>query len=82
MHCEITAIGFDNSEMCWQFDLGHRKYSEVPILSSEAIVDGRVGVGAVVIALYVAYFIMALMAVLRNRRGGVKGVKIGSVEMH
>ena len=82
MHCEITAIGFDNSEMCWQFDLDHRKYSEVPILSSEAIVDGRVGVGAVVIALYVAYFIMALMAVLRNRRGGVKGVKIGSVEMH
>ena len=81
MHCEITSIGFDNSEMCWQFDLDHRQYSQVPILSSEAIVDGRVGLGAVVIALYVAYFIMALMAVLRNRRGRAKGVKIGSADM-
>ncbi|KAL8856065.1 MAG: hypothetical protein Q9178_007321 [Gyalolechia marmorata] len=80
MDCEISGIGFDNHEMCWQNDLDHRKYSQVPILSSEAIVDGRVGLGAVVIALYGAYFIMALMTVLRNRRHGGHSVKIGSAE--
>ncbi|KAL9630913.1 MAG: hypothetical protein Q9204_004481 [Flavoplaca sp. TL-2023a] len=84
MNCEITAIGFDNAgegDTCWQVNLEHRQYSEVPILSSEAIVDGRLGLGGVAIALYAAYAVMALMAVLRNRRRSVKGVKIESTEM-
>ncbi|KAI4258264.1 MAG: hypothetical protein L6R42_005206, partial [Xanthoria sp. 1 TBL-2021] len=84
MHCEISGIGFDNAgkgETCWQVNLDHRKYSMVPMRSSEGVVNGRVGLGAVVIALYVAYFAMALLAVLRNRRGGGKSMKIGTSEM-
>ena len=84
MHCEISGIGFDNAgrgETCWQVNLDHRKNSMIPLRSSQGVVNGRVGLSAVVIALYVAYFTLALLAVLRNRRGGGKGVKIGSSEM-
>ncbi|KAI4218314.1 MAG: hypothetical protein LQ349_008767 [Xanthoria aureola] len=84
MHCEISGIGFDNAgrgETCWQVNLDHRKNSMIPLRSSQGVVNGRVGLGAVVIALYVAYFTLALLAVMRNRRGGGKGVKIGSSEM-
>lgn len=83
-HCEISGIGFDNAgrgETCWQVNLDHRKNSMIPLRSSQGVVNGRVGLGAVVIALYVAYFTLALLAVMRNRRGGGKGVKIGSSEM-
>ncbi|KAL8851477.1 MAG: hypothetical protein Q9221_003577 [Calogaya cf. arnoldii] len=84
MHCEISGIGFDNAgkgETCWQVNLDHRQNSMIPFRSSEGVVNGRVGLGAVVIALYVAYFVMALLAVLRNRRGGGKSIKVGSSEM-
>lgn len=84
LHCEISSIGFDNAgrgETCWQVNLEHRQYSMVPFRSSEGIVNGRFGLGTVVIALYLVYSTMSLMAVLRNRRRGAKGVKIESTEM-
>ncbi|KAL8919113.1 MAG: hypothetical protein Q9172_005143 [Xanthocarpia lactea] len=84
LHCEISSIGFDNAgkgETCWQVNLDHRENSTVPFRSSEGVVNGRFGLGTVVIALYLAYWTMSLMAVLRNRRGGAKGDKIGSPEM-
>ncbi|KAL9627992.1 MAG: hypothetical protein Q9204_006191 [Flavoplaca sp. TL-2023a] len=85
LHCEISSIGFDNAgrgETCWQVNLDHRENSMVPFRSSEGVVNGRFGLGTVVIALYLAYWTLSLMAVLRNRRGGGKAVKIGSAEMH
>lgn len=80
MHCEITTVGLYSSDMCWQYRLRQSKFTDVPAYSSEAMVNGRVGLGAVVIALYVAYFIMALMAVLRKHRHGGHDVKMGSAE--
>lgn len=84
LHCEISSIGFDNAgrgETCFQVNLEHRQYSMVPIKSSEGVVNGRFGLGTVVIALYLASWTMSLMALLRNRRRGAKGVKIESTEM-
>ncbi|KAL8655310.1 MAG: hypothetical protein Q9226_003094 [Calogaya cf. arnoldii] len=84
MHCEITSIGSSNAgkgETCWQVNLDHRQNSKIPFRSSEGVVNGRVVLGAVVIALYVAYFVMALLAVMRNRRGGGKSMKLGPSEM-
>ena len=71
MHCEISGIGFDNAgkgKTCFQVDLGHRKNSMIPMRSSEGVVNGRVGIGFIVIVLYAAYAIMAALAVVRNRR--------------
>ncbi|KAL8720128.1 MAG: hypothetical protein Q9225_002973 [Loekoesia sp. 1 TL-2023] len=76
MHCEISGIGFDNAgkgETCFQVNLDHRKDSMIPFRSSEGVVNGRVGVGAVVTALYAVYTVMAALAVMRNRQGSRRG---------
>ncbi|KAI4193893.1 MAG: hypothetical protein LQ350_008090 [Teloschistes chrysophthalmus] len=73
MHCEISGIGFENAgkgETCWQVNIDHRKDGTIPLRSSQGVVNGRVGLGAVVIALYAVYAVLAAMAVFRNRRGG------------
>ncbi|KAL8644309.1 MAG: hypothetical protein Q9210_007317 [Variospora velana] len=73
MNCEVTSIGFDNGgkgETCFQINLKHAENSTVPSKSSEGVVNARVGLGFVVIALYVAYGVMAALAVARKRRGG------------
>ncbi|KAI4115203.1 MAG: hypothetical protein LQ338_007893 [Usnochroma carphineum] len=70
MDCEITGIGFENDgDRCFQVKLDHRLYSMVPSRSSDGIVNGRVGLGAIIIALYVAYGVLAALALTRNRRG-------------
>ncbi|KAL8903870.1 MAG: hypothetical protein Q9207_003641 [Kuettlingeria erythrocarpa] len=76
MDCEVSGIGFENAgkgETCFQVNLAHGPKSRVPSKSSEGIVNARVGLGAIVIALYVAYGVMAALAVARIRRG-VKGI--------
>ncbi|KAL8924717.1 MAG: hypothetical protein Q9208_003907 [Pyrenodesmia sp. 3 TL-2023] len=73
MHCEVSGIGFDNAgkgETCFQINLDHAPNSTVPSKSSEGVVNARAGLGAVVMALYVAYGLMAALAVVRNKRGG------------
>ncbi|KAL8871143.1 MAG: hypothetical protein Q9174_002964 [Haloplaca sp. 1 TL-2023] len=82
LHCEITSIGFDNAgegEICWQVNLDHRKNSMVPSQSSEGAVNGRFACGTVVIALYLAYFVTSLVAVVRGRKAARYGIKLGSV---
>lgn len=73
MHCEISGIGFDDAgkgETCFQVNLDHRSGSMIPLRSSEGVVNGRVGVGAVVATLYAIYAVMAALAVRRNTHGG------------
>ncbi|KAL8934639.1 MAG: hypothetical protein Q9216_005804 [Gyalolechia sp. 2 TL-2023] len=73
MNCEVSGLGFDNAgkgETCFQVNLRHAPSSYVPSKSSDGIVHARVGLGAIVIALYVAYGVMAALAVARKRRGG------------
>ncbi|KAL8641994.1 MAG: hypothetical protein Q9228_001261 [Teloschistes exilis] len=73
MHCEISGIGFEDAgkgETCWQVNIDHRKDGMIPLRSSEGVVNGRAALGAVVIALYGVYAVLAGMAMLRNHRGG------------
>ena len=75
MHCEISGIGFDNAgkgETCFQVNLDHREDSMIPMRCSERVVNGRVGVGFLVVILYAVYATMAAVAVARNRRLGGK----------
>ncbi|KAL8976986.1 MAG: hypothetical protein Q9177_006728 [Variospora cf. flavescens] len=71
MDCEITTIGFYNGPYpgaCFQVNLEHAENSTVPSKSSEGVVDARVGLGFVVLALYIAYGVMAALAVARKRK--------------
>lgn len=73
MDCEVSGIGFDNAgkgETCFQVNLRHALNSYIPSKSSGGIVNARVGLGAIVIALYVAYGVMAALTILRRKRGG------------
>ncbi|KAL8663673.1 MAG: hypothetical protein Q9202_003619 [Teloschistes flavicans] len=73
MNCEISGIGFDNAgegETCWQVNIDHRKDSMIPLRTSEGVVNGRVGLGAVVIALFGVYAALAALALVRKQRGG------------
>lgn len=73
MNCEVTEIGFDNAGTggtCFQVNLKHARGSTVPEKSSMAVVNARVGLGAVVLALYLAYVVLAALAIARKRRGG------------
>ncbi|KAL8944831.1 MAG: hypothetical protein Q9211_000438 [Gyalolechia sp. 1 TL-2023] len=84
IHCERSGVGFENAgrgETCWQVNLDRPENSYVPFRSSEGVVNGRIGMGTVVVVLYLAYWVMSLMAVLRNRRGSATGYKLGSAEM-
>ncbi|KAI4089854.1 MAG: hypothetical protein LQ344_005113 [Seirophora lacunosa] len=73
MNCEVSEIGFDNAGTggtCFQVNLKHAPGSTVPEKSSMAVVNARVGLGAVVLALYLAYVVLAALAIARKRRGG------------
>ena len=70
MDCEVSGIGFENAcAVCFQAHLDRRTDSMIPFRSSEGIVNGRVGLGGVIIALYALYAVLAALTVLRNRRG-------------
>ncbi|KAL9026401.1 MAG: hypothetical protein Q9196_004927 [Gyalolechia fulgens] len=84
IHCESSGVGSENAgqgETCWQVNLDRPENSYVPFRSSEGVVNGRIGMGTVVIVFYLAYWVMSLMAVLRNRRGSATGYKLGAAEM-
>ncbi|KAL8967330.1 MAG: hypothetical protein Q9197_005487 [Variospora fuerteventurae] len=71
MNCEISAIGTDNGHdlnVCFQADLEGAGYSTLPSKSSFEVVDARVGLGFIVFALYIAYGVMAALAVARKRK--------------
>ncbi|KAL9018161.1 MAG: hypothetical protein Q9185_004523 [Variospora sp. 1 TL-2023] len=71
MDCEITTIGFYNGgelENCFMINLEHAENSTVPSKSSKGVVDARVGLGFIVLALYIAYGVMAALAVARKRK--------------
>ncbi|KAL8952135.1 MAG: hypothetical protein Q9222_001947 [Ikaeria aurantiellina] len=72
MDCEITSIGFDNAgkgETCFQVNLDRANETIFPLKSSGSIVSARVGLGAVVIALYATYTVLAALALKKNRSG-------------
>ncbi|KAI4186160.1 MAG: hypothetical protein L6R41_003652 [Letrouitia leprolyta] len=72
MNCEVSGIGFDNAGKggtCFQVNLNHAPNSYVPSKSSHGVVSARVGLGAVIIALYAAYGVMAALAVSRRNKG-------------
>ncbi|KAL8966311.1 MAG: hypothetical protein Q9183_003426 [Haloplaca sp. 2 TL-2023] len=73
MNCEISGIGFENGgkgETCWQINIDHRQQSYVPLLSSEGIVNARVGLGAIVMVLYAVYAVLSVLTVVKAKRGG------------
>ena len=79
MHCEISGIGFDNAgkgETCFQVNLDHAKGSMTPMRSSRGVVNGRVGVGFIVVVLYAVDAVAAALAVARNRRTGGKTMEM------
>ncbi|KAL8840464.1 MAG: hypothetical protein Q9170_001340 [Blastenia crenularia] len=72
MNCEISGIGFDNAgkgETCFQVNLDHAPFSMVPSRSFQGVVNGILGLGVIILALYAAYGGLEALAVMRNRRG-------------
>lgn len=71
MDCEITTIGFFNGgepDNCFMRNLERAEYSTLPSKASFEVVEARVGLGFVVLALYIAYGVMAALAVARKRK--------------